>query len=168
MAWFFLTLPLIFIYIITAYVNRWSAESLWVLAAILIGPLWMFIREVFPGSLKILKSRLNLVSYLSKKLKQSQTENELLRHDLMNINSELDGLKNLWLQNSVPKEKKISHYDLTPEQKITKMESIVENMKMQKNTIIEDEDISIHTEGAYPKISGDRLSNDPENCNDKL
>lgn len=98
-------LPLVLLYTATAFFNKWPVESLWILALITIGPIWMFIREVFPTSLKSLKTNSNILFYFVKKLKIKDRQIEQLRSEITELNQELAGLHSMWM-NSKPVRKR--------------------------------------------------------------
>lgn len=98
MTWFFFLLPLSLLYVATAYFNRWPSQSLWVLAIIAIGPVWMMIRELFPKSLSIVKTKFNLLFYFQKQIKAKDRSIELLKNEIRQLHKELNALHGMWLQ----------------------------------------------------------------------
>ena len=100
---------MIILFLTTAFLNKWPDESLWVLAIMLMGPVWMMMREVFPNVLRNINTKYSLIHFLQKNLKKKDMEISNLKLEVFNLNQELSGMHKIWQQSkqSVNSTKKI-------------------------------------------------------------
>ncbi|MCK6596754.1 MAG: hypothetical protein L6Q37_00195 [Bdellovibrionaceae bacterium] len=100
MTWILFIIPMIVLYTLTAFLNKWPVQSLWVLLVMLAGPIWMFISESFPGFFKNLRSKTNFIFYLQKSSKKKDLEIAKLKNKIVELNEELDGIHKIWTQSN--------------------------------------------------------------------
>ena len=91
---------MIVLYTLTAFLNKWPVQSLWVLLVMLAGPIWMFISESFPGFFKNLRSKTNFIFYLQRSSKKKDLEIAKLKNKIVELNEELDGIHKIWTQST--------------------------------------------------------------------
>lgn len=96
MSWFFYILPICILYVATAFFNQWPAESLWVLAIMIAGPIWMMVKELMPKVLQNINTKYNVIHFLQRNAKKKDSEIRILKSEIAELNEELRGLYKIW------------------------------------------------------------------------
>lgn len=96
MSWFFYILPIFVLYVATAFFNQWPAESLWVLALMTAGPVWMMVKELMPKVLQNINTKYSVIHFLQRNAKKKDTEIRILKSEITELNEELKGLYKIW------------------------------------------------------------------------
>lgn len=150
MSWFFFLLPMIILFLAAAIFNKWPVESLWVLAVMMIGPVWMLVKEMFPKVMQNINAKYNMINYLQKNLKNKDLEIKKLKLEAIELNQELAGLYKIWKESKSNIEFKYSPVAEVAKSEEQSNEKLIEipyeasnkifaQHKMKNYSIIEDE-----------------------------